>query len=143
MEGRLGKVGLKFESKEKNKKEKLKQKVTSNRTICWNSVFDSVTIDWLIDISAIGTGFSSIVRSAASTSRSSRGSRSTAASYPRQGRPPVLKLSHPRSNPRFRPVSSPTKMPPLVEVSPLFPRILPLTERKKKRKKKKYLTSKS
>lgn len=28
MEGRIGKVGLKFESKEKNKKEKLKQKVT-------------------------------------------------------------------------------------------------------------------
>lgn len=141
-----------------NKKKKNSRKKWRNRAICWNSVFDSVTIDWLIDISAIETGFSSIVRSAASTSRSSRDSRSIAASYPQQDRPPVLKRSHPRSfqpsNPRLRPfrlpASSPTKMPPLVEVSPLFPRIPPLTKEKekkkkekKRKKKKKYLTSKS
>lgn len=98
-------------------------------------------IDWLTDISSIERGFSSIVRSAATTSRSSRDSRSIAASYPQQDHPPVLKRSHPRSfqpsNPRScpgssPPVSSPTKVPPLAEVSPLFPRTLPSTEKKKK-----------
>lgn len=147
MEGRIDEVGLKFENKKK-KREKTRAK---SDAMVW---FDSVTIDWLTDISAIETGFSSIARSAASTSRSSRDSRSIAASYPQQDHPPVLKRSHPRSfqrsNPRlcpgsFRPVSSPTKVRPLAEVSPLFPRILPLTKKegKKKKKKEKYLTSKS
>lgn len=133
-------VGLKFRIKKR--KTHAKSGAIAICAICWNSVFDSVTIDWLIDISAIETGFSSIVRSAASTSRSSRDSRSIAASYPQQDRPPVLKRSHPRSfqpsNPRLRPfrlpASSPTKMPPLVEVSPLFPRIPPLTKEKEKKK---------